>query len=202
MSVDASGKFGKSMVFAKWKGRNYVRQLVTPSNPRTAAQTGIRACLAFLGAAWAAITANDKASWDALAEADGISPFNAYSRDGMNRWTTGKAPAVAYPAPEVTAPQELDSITAVGSEGYATLNAAAAEVELNWALAFLRDTAEISDFDPRKVIAVLPTDEAVIAATYTDANLAPGSYYYAAIPISMDGVLGVLKAKTVATVVT
>jgi hypothetical protein len=38
MSLDASGGFAGTLVFGKWKGRNTVRQLVTPSNPQTANQ--------------------------------------------------------------------------------------------------------------------------------------------------------------------
>lgn len=41
-SVDASGKFAKALVFAKWKGQQYCRQLVTPSNPQTAGQGDAR----------------------------------------------------------------------------------------------------------------------------------------------------------------
>ena len=39
MSMDASGAFGGALVFGKWKGRPTVRQLVTPSNPKSANQT-------------------------------------------------------------------------------------------------------------------------------------------------------------------
>ena len=39
MSMDAAGAFGGTLVFGKWKGRNTVRQLVTPSNPQKAGQT-------------------------------------------------------------------------------------------------------------------------------------------------------------------
>jgi hypothetical protein len=42
MSMDASGKFGGTLVFSKWKGRNVVRQLVIPSNPNSAGQTDAR----------------------------------------------------------------------------------------------------------------------------------------------------------------
>ena len=42
MSMDAAGAFGGTLVFGKWKGRNTVRQLVTPSNPQTAGQTTAR----------------------------------------------------------------------------------------------------------------------------------------------------------------
>lgn len=42
MSMSASGAFAKSMVFAANKGRNIVRQLVTPANPKTSAQIAVR----------------------------------------------------------------------------------------------------------------------------------------------------------------
>lgn len=42
MSMDASGAFGGTLVFGKWKGRPTVRQLVTPSNPQTANQMASR----------------------------------------------------------------------------------------------------------------------------------------------------------------
>jgi len=38
MSMDASGAYAGSLVFGKWKGRNTVRQLVTPANPQSAGQ--------------------------------------------------------------------------------------------------------------------------------------------------------------------
>ena len=41
-SMDASGKFGGALVFGKWKGRNVVRQLVTPSNPQSTNQEASR----------------------------------------------------------------------------------------------------------------------------------------------------------------
>jgi hypothetical protein len=42
MSMDASGKFAGALVFSKWKGRPTVRQLITPSNPRSVDQVAVR----------------------------------------------------------------------------------------------------------------------------------------------------------------
>lgn len=50
MSMSASGKFGGAMVFATNKGRNVVRQLVTPANPRTSSQIAVRNKLAVAAA--------------------------------------------------------------------------------------------------------------------------------------------------------
>jgi len=51
MSMDASGAFGGTLVFAKWKGRPTVRQFVTPSNPQTASQMAARNKVRVTGAA-------------------------------------------------------------------------------------------------------------------------------------------------------
>lgn len=50
MSLDASGKFGNALTFGKWNGRNVVRRLVTPENPRTAAQMDARNHVRVMGA--------------------------------------------------------------------------------------------------------------------------------------------------------
>lgn len=41
-SMDASGAYAGALVFTKWKGRQVVRQLVTPSNPRSSGQETAR----------------------------------------------------------------------------------------------------------------------------------------------------------------
>ena len=76
MSLDASGKIADTIVFAKWKGRNYVRQLVTPANPQTAGQKAVRAILGTLAkAAHMVLTSfRDVASIG--------SPFFTAARDG------------------------------------------------------------------------------------------------------------------------
>jgi len=48
-SLDASGQFGKTIVFSKWKGRNYGRLKVTPSNPQSDSQAAVRLYLGCVG---------------------------------------------------------------------------------------------------------------------------------------------------------
>lgn len=50
MSMSASGQFAGSMVFGAWKGQPYVRQLVTPSNPKSAGQETARNATRTMGA--------------------------------------------------------------------------------------------------------------------------------------------------------
>lgn len=77
MSMDARGGFAGSMVFSGWKGRNTVRQLVIPANPKSANQETSRNAVSVLGAGqhWANATSlirsgetlTDKAQLVALA---------------------------------------------------------------------------------------------------------------------------------------
>ncbi len=48
-SLDASGQFGKTIVYSKWKGRNYGRLKVTPANPQSNDQAEARLYLGCVG---------------------------------------------------------------------------------------------------------------------------------------------------------
>lgn len=62
MSLDASGTVGKTTVFSKWKGRNYVRLRVTPMNPQTEDQATSRTYMGALGQALSSILTRAKDS--------------------------------------------------------------------------------------------------------------------------------------------
>jgi hypothetical protein len=48
-SLDARNKLGNAIVYSYWKGRNYVRRLVTPSNPQSDGQAVARTYLGSIG---------------------------------------------------------------------------------------------------------------------------------------------------------
>jgi len=75
-SLEASGALANTIVYSIWKGRPYVRELVTPSNPSSAGQITIRLILgAIAKAARAVLTQKD----DTVANVG--SPFYVSSRD-------------------------------------------------------------------------------------------------------------------------
>lgn len=49
MSTEASGTIGKSLTFANWVGRQYVRRWTRPSNPQTADQMDQRNAFSVIG---------------------------------------------------------------------------------------------------------------------------------------------------------
>lgn len=63
MMTDARGKLG-GQVFSKNRAGAYIRTKVTPSNPRTSAQSAVRSNLATLSSGWNSLTAAQIAQWN------------------------------------------------------------------------------------------------------------------------------------------
>lgn len=97
MSLDAEGTLADAITFSKWKGRNYVRQRVIPSNPRSGAQVGRRAMFRFLSKEWDPLPDNWKATWQEDADELVASQFNAYLAENMQRWHNFLGPGVLRP---------------------------------------------------------------------------------------------------------
>lgn len=67
LSFGARGQIGKTMVNSKWRGINYTRQYVVPSNPNTLAQQGVRKLFAYLREMWKRAPAGVVDPWNAFA---------------------------------------------------------------------------------------------------------------------------------------
>ena len=200
LSLDASGSIGGSMTFSKWKGRNYVRQLVTPNNPKSAKQTGVRAMMKYLSQIWASIGAVAQATWDDLAAASAISPFNAFIGHNMGRWQTNDGPTHAYPAAEADTPGAVTSNTPTGYEGYASIAVILPAAADRVGFILCRDTAEITDPTWANAIAVVQDDGTAHTVTVTDSPLEPGTYHYRAAAFTADGLIGTFAADASDTV--
>jgi len=180
MSMDASGSLAKSMVFSKWKGRNYVRQLVTPSNPKTGGQVGVRAMFKFLAQNWtASVDAAYKATWEDRAADAIISPFNAFMSYNQNRWRQFNAPSEAYPALEDDATPSAALLAVEGAVRLVTCTLTYDMIRAGWCGIIHRSTT--TPFTPTfatcKAVVLL---EDTSPTVYLDTPLAAGTYYYRA----------------------
>ena len=193
MSVDASGKFAKSMVFSKWKGRNYVRQLVTPLNPRSAKQTGVRTMLGFLASMWKAKALPKWTGWTTAAEARSISEFDAYMSENLARWQMNDTPTEVYPATEAATPLEIQTQTLTGFAGYATVLIDPATGTSIWGLLIFRSTAEITVPSWANCVGVIEANGSS-AVTFVDSPLDAGTYHYRTAAFCTDGTIGTIKA--------
>jgi hypothetical protein len=86
MSIDASGSIAHTMVFSKWKGRNYVRERIIPFNPKKEKQVNVRTALTLLVNYWKTQTAPQKLAWDNYAKGLELSGFNLFTSRGMKAY--------------------------------------------------------------------------------------------------------------------
>lgn len=200
LSLDASGSLAGALVFSKWKGRNYVRSLVKPSNPKSGGQVGVRAAFTFLSQEWAALIAGDKATWEDLAEQDVVSTFNAYMKFNLlrNRNFLGMTQREDYILQD--AADAIDTFTATAGERQITIQLnTVAVVNGCWGFLLYRSTS--TGFTPAfdNLIAVVPAN-GVTLVDYVDTPLDADTYYYDAKPMNTDASLGALDGEINATV--
>lgn len=95
LSLDARGSVAKTLVFAAWKGINYVRQRIIPTYSNTAKQADIRELITEASQAWRSetspIDSAYKAAYDRAAEGYAMSGFNMYMRDCVGKNWVGSA---------------------------------------------------------------------------------------------------------------
>ena len=145
MSLDASGTLGKAVTFAKWKGRNYVREHVIPSNPKTGGQVGRRGMFTFLAQGWAAIAGADQATWQDFADAAVVSCFNSYVAENMGGWHNFLAPSQATPATRIGTPSDNVLTAAAWEENRIKLTVLGSALGDAWGLAiFAKDGAAVT----------------------------------------------------------
>lgn len=189
-SLDASGKVGGALVYSRWKGRSYVRRLVIPANPKSGSQIGMRAMMAFLSQQWASLTGAEQVSWEALADATSISPFNAYVQFNQRNWRNWLAPTKLYPPARVQIIDIITNETATAGVRQITLSGDTAPVTgTNWACAIFRALASPVVTAWSNCIAVIDAPSSA-TFTYVDSPLDPDTYYYNFRATTEDGVLG------------
>lgn len=192
-SDTASGSFAGSMVYSRWKGRAYVRELVIPTNPKSAKQLGVRAMMQFLSKLWTSLSAPEKASWLEDATAKSISAFNEFISANLLRWQNWLAPTQTNPATEASSALTISAHTYTGGVGQANLSVTASGTTNLQGIAILRSTAEITAPDWTQVIHIIPCTT-VGPHVYIDSPLDAGTYHYRAVALNDDGKLGTVLA--------
>jgi hypothetical protein len=106
VKVYLTGKLG-SMVYTPNRQGTAVRTLVTPKNPKTAAQTAQRSRLAAAAKAWSALAAAARTSWKNLISSfpNNLSAFNIFVKVAVTAAECGdNAPTVAPALPAIGLP--------------------------------------------------------------------------------------------------
>lgn len=163
-----------SVVFSRWKGRLYVRKLVTPANPQTAAQTTQRNYLAKVTAWWHDLKEHIKDACDELGVPGGISGFNAFASRNL-RDMAAEVDERIMPINTPTNPVADDLVGIPGGDGEIALtwSQGGADAEHYIAIAY-----EPTDTPAGQSDIAYTTDEVnVDAESYTLTGLAEGTQY-------------------------
>jgi len=192
-SLDASGSVAKSIVYSKWKGRNYVRQHSIPANPKSAAQVAIRAAFAWLGAIWAGIEASVSSSWETLADQSLVSEFNVFCQKNIDRIRQSKGPTQSWPAAEEATDYALNAFSGEVDGSYAvlTLGAAADQADI-WGAMIYQSTSTGFTPAPTNLAKMVEVDNSGSGDASAQATIGPldaGTYYFRANGFSDDGLI-------------
>lgn len=95
--ASASGKAADA-VFASWKGIAYVRQLVIPKNPNSAAQQVVRASMGRIPPLWRSLAAKVKAVQNTYASSYNMSGYNWFGKQNRVLEQDHKAQHVCPPS--------------------------------------------------------------------------------------------------------
>ena len=189
MSLDASGSLAGTLVYSKWKGRNYVRQHVIPANPKSGGQVGVRAMFKFLAQGWVALTAGNQATWEDRADDLVASPFNAYMSYNQRRWRDFNTPSIEDPATMVGTPPTGPTGVATPDVRLMTIVLTDGVTAPDYGYAIFRSLTGTFSLAWSNCIAVVPWD--VSGTTeYIDSPLEPDQYFYNAIGFLETGVEG------------
>lgn len=176
-SLDASGSVGDAIVFAKWKGRNYVRRHAIPSNPKSVGQVSVRAMMKFLTQYWASLSAGEQTDWDTRAAATDISAFNAFVGYNTERWGRYAFPSKLDPATSGGTPGTILAPTATAGSRSILLDVPISVVADNWGVIIHSDPS--TGFTPSRNTArqVIPA-ESVATFSWLDFPLTVGVAVY------------------------
>ncbi len=177
MSLDASGSLAGTIVFSKWKGRNYVRERVIPANPKSGGQVGVRAMFKFLAQDWVNRSAGDQATWEDRGDDLIASPFNGYMSLNQSRWRNFQTPSAQDPPAETgTAPGAATGVATPGVRSMTlVITDHANPPDYGYAIFRALTTGPTLAFD--NCIAVVPWGPGG-TTTYIDSPLEPDQYFY------------------------
>lgn len=191
MSLDASGSLAGAIVFSKWKGRNYIRQLVTPANPRSGSQTGFRASMRFLSQIWAGLSDANKATWEDRAADMIVSEFNAFTSYNQKRWRNFLTPSKEDPAAMASGAPTAATGAAVAGVRMATVTLTDTGTAPDWGYVLFRSLS--TGFTPAisNALYIVPWSGAA-TTVIIDTPMDPATYYYRSMGFNDDGIVGAL----------
>jgi len=185
-SLDASGTIANPVTFSKWKGHNYARERVIPSNPKSGAQVGRRSMFKFLTQAWNAISDANQATWQDLADQLVASTFNAYLSGNMADWHNFLGPTKTTPTIRIAVPSDNVLTAAVWEENRIKLSIAGIALGDAWGLCiFGQPTSPVTPAVGNCIMTVIDDSVAAHDVFWTPPEVA--TWHFNSIAFAIDG---------------
>ncbi len=159
LSFDAGGQIAKTQVYARWKGRSYVRRYTVPANPKTADQTLTRNTFGWLTQVWKYIPGSATAAWDAYADNLRITNRNAWLKANIGPLREQTTLADLTLSPSASGGIAAAAINAVAGAAQITVTLTEPSLPTGWTIVAAFAMA-IKDQDPQT-----DTDYVVVAGT-------------------------------------
>lgn len=122
LSFGASGQIAKTVVYSSWKGRQYARRHVVPSNPNTAEQQSTRGIFTWLQATYKLAPSLVTDVWTAYAKGLVMTNRNAFSKSNLATLRAGSDLSAMIMSPGALG--GLPATAAVVTPGSGTLSVA------------------------------------------------------------------------------
>jgi len=152
LSFGASGQIAKTQVYAKWKGRPYVRRHVIPSNPQTSEQSLTRNAFTWLQNVYKLAPALFTDPWDAYAKGIVMTGRNAFTKKNLPTLRPASDLSVFTFSPGALGGLPPDScVVTPGNDQLSMAIAAPATVPVGWTV-YSAIAAVIPDQDPQSGI--------------------------------------------------
>ncbi len=182
--VDIRAKVS-DIVFSKWRGINYIRSRVVPSNPQTVAQVDVRNSLARCVDLWQGAQVTIMGAWNYVASGKPYSGFNRFvSENRVDEQsqiaidaspTTDVVSVTAFSAATGTATKEIDvTFTASPIPVGQKLQVFARKTSIDSEKTVITETFEIAagQTSPQTLTMGLATTDYVLHGTFSDDTLA------------------------------
>lgn len=149
-SLGASGAIGKALVYADWKGLDYVRRYVIPYNPRSDAQVEIRDIFLCLNEVWKRMPLDCRQPWIFATRGKPLTDRNLFIKANLPVFigeTTLDRMVMSASSGQAIPPSNV--VTADGADGTITVTADAPGLPTGYTLSGIQGFA-IPDGDPEE----------------------------------------------------
>lgn len=187
-SQAAHGSLAGVLTYSNWKGRNTVRLISRPRDPRSGLQIGTRAMAKFITEQWTPrLSQAQKDTWLELAAADQLAAINAYQAFNLTRWGINRFPSKT-PAVNDTGGGSVPrtGLTAIGGVGQATVNWNTSIPGSVWGTKIHRGTSNTFTSTRDNVVGVI-NEQDNGAHSFTEKNVPPGTWWYRLAAFRTDG---------------